>query len=415
MGRSCRRATAPRSRTSARSSWPGRAHRPRRWCSTCLERAEWTRNGRGGLSKCGPTMRLAARIRGNREVFLDAPCTLRPFRPGARERSFSAMFNAKAYAVASATSPFSRTTIARRDPTEHDVQREIHFCGICHSDLHQARSEWSGMPTVYPCVPRHEIVGRVRKVGSAVTQFKPGDLAGVGCMVDSDGTCPECQAGFEQFCASSTFTYNSPDKHLGGVTYGGYSDSVVVDERFVLRVPSNLDLAGTAPLLCAGITTWSPMRRQGVTKDKKVGVVGLGGLGHMGVKFARALGAHVVVFTTSPGKKEDALRLGAHETVVSRDANTMRKHAGSFDFILDTVSADHDVNAYLQLLRRDGNLSLVGGIRQTQEMLDFCGQHGITADVEVIPMQKVDEAYERLLKADVKYRFSIEMASLKSE
>ncbi len=351
------------------------------------------------------------------------------------------MFNAKAYAVASATSPFARTTIARRDPTEHDVQLEILFCGICHSDLHQARNEWSGMPTVYPCVPGHEIVGRVTKVGSAVTQFKPGDLAGVGCMVDSDGTCPECQAGFEQFCPSSTFTYNSPDKHLGGVTYGGYSDSVVVGERFVLRVPSNLDLAGTAPLLCAGITTYSPMRRQGVTKGKKVGVVGLGGLGHMGVKFARALGAHVVVFTTSASKKEDAFRLGAHETVVSRDGADMRKHAGSFDFILDTVSAEHDVNAYLQLLRRDGNLtlvgapdkplpvssfglifgnkslsgSLIGGIRQTQEMLDFCGAHGITADVERIPIQKVDEAYERLLRSDVKYRFSIDMASLKSE
>jgi len=278
------------------------------------------------------------------------------------------------------------------------------------------------------------------QVGSAVTKFKPGDLAGVGCLVDSDGTCSECQANLEQFCQNSTFTYNSPDKHLGGVTYGGYSDSVVVDERFVLRVPSNLDLAGAAPLLCAGITTYSPMRRQGVTQGKKVGVVGLGGLGHMGVKFARALGAHVVVFTTSPGKKEDALRLGAHEVVVSRNANETRKHAGSFDFILDAVSADHDINAYIQLLRRDGNLtlvgapdkplavsafgllfgnhslsgSLIGGLRQTQEMLDFCGAHNITADVERIPIQKVNEAYERLLKSDVKYRFSIDMASLRS-
>ncbi len=350
------------------------------------------------------------------------------------------MYDAKAYSVASATSPFAATRIRRRDPTEHDVQLEILFCGICHSDLHQARNEWSGMPTVYPCVPGHEIVGRVTKVGSAVTQFRPGDLAGVGCLVDSDGTCPECQAHFEQFCPSSTFTYNSPDEHLGGVTYGGYSDSVVVDERFVLRIPSNLDLAGAAPLLCAGITTYSPMRRQGVTKGKKVGVVGLGGLGHMGVKFARALGAHVVAFTTSPGKREDALRLGAHEVVVSRNAGEMRKHAGSFDFILDSVSAEHDVNAYIQLLRRDGNLtlvgapdkphavsafglifgnkslsgSLIGGIRQTQEMLDFCGEHGITADVEVIPIQKVNEAYERLLQSDVKYRFSIDMASLES-
>jgi alcohol dehydrogenase (NADP+) len=351
------------------------------------------------------------------------------------------MYDAKAYSVAGATSPFAPTTIARRDPTAHDVQIEILFCGICHSDLHQVRNEWSGLPTVYPCVPGHEIVGRVTRVGSAVTKFRAGDLAGVGCLVDSDGTCPECQAGFEQFCPSATFTYNAPDRHLGGVTYGGYSDSVVVDERFVLRVPSNLDLAGAAPLLCAGITTWSPMRRQGVGRGKKVGVVGLGGLGHMGVKLARALGAHVVVFTTSPGKQEDALRLGAHEVVVSRNADELRKHAGSFDFILDAVSADHDLDAYLKLLRRDGNLtlvgapdkplavsafglllgnrslsgSLIGGIRQTQEMLDFCGAHGITADVERIPIQKVGEAYERLLASNVKYRFSIDMASLKAE
>jgi uncharacterized zinc-type alcohol dehydrogenase-like protein len=351
------------------------------------------------------------------------------------------MYNARAYSVASATSPFTGTTIARRDPTQSDVQIEILFCGICHSDLHQARNEWSGMPTVYPFVPGHEIVGRVTKVGSAVTRFRPGDLAGVGCMVDSDGTCPECRAGYEQFCPSSTYTYNSPDKHLGGVTYGGYSESIVVDERFVLRVPTNLSLAGVAPLLCAGITTYAPMRRQGVARGKKVGVVGLGGLGHMGVKFARALGAHTVVFTTSPKKKEDALRLGAHEAVVSRSAAEMQRQAGSFDFVLDTVAAEHDLNAYLQLLRRDGNLtlvgapdkplpvsafglifgnhslsgSLIGGIRQTQEMLDFCGEHGITADVEAIPIQKVNEAYERLARSDVKYRFSIDMASLKSE
>ncbi|MGA2610770.1 MAG: NAD(P)-dependent alcohol dehydrogenase [Terriglobia bacterium] len=352
------------------------------------------------------------------------------------------MYNAKAYSAASVTSPLAFTTIPRRDPTEHDVHIEILFCGICHSDLHTVRNEWSGfMPTVYPCVPGHEIVGRVTQVGSAVTKFKPGGVAAVGCMVDSDGTCPECRAGFEQFCPNMTLTFNSPDKHLGGVTYGGYSESVVVNERFVLRVPSNLDLAGAAPLLCAGITTYSPMRRWGVTKDKKVGVVGLGGLGHMGVKFAHALGAHVVVFTTSPNKKEDGLRLGADEVVVSRNADEMQKHAGSFDFILDAVSADHDINAYIQLLRRDGNLtlvgapakplavaafgllfgrrslsgSLIGGIPETQEMLDFCGAHGITADVEVIPIQKVNEAYERMLKSDVKYRFSIDMASLKSE
>ena len=352
------------------------------------------------------------------------------------------MYNAKAYAAASATSPFASTRIARRDPTEHDVQIEILFCGICHTDLHFARNEFSPMiPTAYPCVPGHEIVGRVTKVGSAVTKFKRGDLAGVGCMVDSDGTCPECQAGLEQFCPNMILTYNSPDKHLGGVTYGGYSDSIVVDEHFVLRVPSNLDLAGAAPLLCAGITTYSPMRHWGVTKGKKVGVVGLGGLGHMAVKFAHALGAHVVVFTTSPNKKEDALRLGADEVVVSRHADEMQKQAGSFDFILDAVSADHDINAYIQLLRRDGNItlvgapakplavaafalifgrrslsgSLIGGIAETQDMLDFCGAHSVTADVEVIPIQKLDEAYERMLKSDVKYRFSIDMASLKSE
>jgi alcohol dehydrogenase (NADP+) len=352
------------------------------------------------------------------------------------------MHNAKAYSAASATSPLALSRITRRDPTEHDVQIEILYCGICHSDLHQVRNEWSGvMPTVYPCVPGHEIVGRVTKVGSAVAKFKPGDLAAVGCMVDSDRTCPECQAGLEQFCPNFTLTYNFPDKHLGGVTYGGYSDSIVVDERFVLSVPSNLPLAGAAPLLCAGITTYSPMRRQGVGKGKKVGVVGLGGLGHMGVKIAHALGAHVVVFTTSPGKKDDALRLGADEVVVSRNANEMQKHAGSLDFILDAVSADHDINAYLNLLALDGNLTIVGappkplgvsafslilgnrsfsgsnigGIPQTQEMLDFCGAHNLTADVEVIPIQKVNEAYERLLRSDVKYRFSIDMASLKSE
>src|SRR5512140_2180921 len=250
------------------------------------------------------------------------------------------MYKSKAYSASSATSPLASTTIPRRDPTEHDVQIEILFCGICHSDLHQVRNEWSGvMPTVYPIVPGHEIVGRVTKVGSAVTKFKPGDLAAVGCLVDSDRTCPNCQDGLEQFCSSMVLTYNSPDKHLGGVTYGGYSDSIVVDEHFVLHVPANLDLAGAAPLLCAGITTYSPLRHWGVTKGKKAGVVGLGGLGHMGVKLAHALGAHVVVFTTSPKKQEDALRLGADEVVVSRNAGEMQKHAGSFDFILDAVAA----------------------------------------------------------------------------
>lgn len=352
------------------------------------------------------------------------------------------MFQAKAYSATSARSPIAAVRIPRRDPGENDVQIEILFCGICHSDLHSVRDEWSEfMPTVYPIVPGHEIVGRVTRVGTAVRKFKPGDLAAVGCMVDSDGTCPECRAGFENFCPNVVLTFNSPDKHLGGVTYGGYSESIVVDQRFVLQVPSNLNPAGAAPLLCAGITTYSPMRHWGVTKDKKVGVIGLGGLGHMGVKIADALGAHVAVFTTSPSKKDDARRLGADEVIISKNADEMQKHAESFDFILDTVSADHDVNAYLNLLRRDGNLTIVGappkplgvsafalimrrrsfsgsnigGVAETQEMLDFCGKHNITADVEVIPIQKVNEAYERLLKSDVKYRFSIDMASLKSE
>ena len=350
------------------------------------------------------------------------------------------MYNAKAYAAASETTALALTTIPRRAPEENDVQIEILFCGVCHSDLHQVRNEWSEvMPTVYPCVVGHEIVGRVTGVGSAVTGFKPGDLAAVGCMVDSDRTCPECLDGQEQFCPNFILTYNFPDTHLGGVTYGGYSDSIVVDQRFVLHVPNNLELAGVAPLLCAGITTYSPMRHWGVSKGKKVGIVGLGGLGHMGVKFAHALGAHVVVFTTSPNKKEDAIRLGADEVVISKNADEMGKHTSSFDFILDAVSADHDINAYINLLRRDGNLTLVGapeklsvtpfalimnrrslsgspigGIAETQEMLNFCGEHNLTADVEVIPIQKVNEAYERLLKSDVKYRFSIDMASLKN-
>src|SRR5438270_9377372 len=274
-----------------------------------------------------------------------------------RKRSYAA----RAYAAGSPTSGLTAATIRRREPGPEDVRIEILYCGICHSDLHQVRNEWGEvMPTVYPCVPGHEIVGRVTKVGSAVSEFKVGDLAAVGCMVDSDRVCPECQAGLEKFCANMTLTYNSPDKHLGGVTYGGYSDSIVVDQRFVLRVPANLNPAGAAPLLCAGITTYSPMRHWGVTKGKKVGVIGLGGLGHMGVKIAHALGAHVVVFTTTPNKKEDALRLGADETVVSRNADEMQKHVESFDFILDTVSAEHDINSYINLLRLEGTLTLVG-------------------------------------------------------
>jgi uncharacterized zinc-type alcohol dehydrogenase-like protein len=352
------------------------------------------------------------------------------------------MPTSKAYAAPSATAPLAPHTINRREPTPTDVQIEILFCGICHSDIHQARNEWSGvMPTIYPCVPGHEIVGRVTKIGSAVTGFKVGDPVGVGCLVDSEGACPACQANLEQFCPQATFTYNAPDKHLGGHTYGGYSDSIVVDQRFVLHVPANLDLAAAAPLLCAGITTYSPLSRAGITAGKKVGVVGLGGLGHMGVKLARAMGAHVVVFTTSPDKVEDALRLGAHEVVLSTDAAQMQKHAFSFDFILDTVAAKHDINAYIGLLGIDKNLtlvgapeiphdlnafallfgrksvsgSLIGGLKETQEMLDFCGKHKITSDVEIIPIQKINEAYERILKSDVKYRFSIDMASLKSE
>jgi uncharacterized zinc-type alcohol dehydrogenase-like protein len=352
------------------------------------------------------------------------------------------MYHAKAYSAASSTSPLAADTIPRRDATDRDVQIEILFCGICHSDLHAVRNEWSSvMPTVYPIVPGHEIVGRVVKTGTAVTRANPGDLVGVGCLVDSDHTCHHCHAGVEQFCENATFTYNSPDKHLGGVTYGGYSESIVVDESFVLSVPGNLDLAGVAPLLCAGITTYSPIRRWGDIAGKKVGVVGLGGLGHMGVKFAHAFGARVTVFSRSPSKTEDALRLGADEVVISTDAEAMQSRAGSLDFILDTVAAQHDLNAYINLLALDGTLtlvgapeqplpisafgllfgrrriagSLIGGIAETQEMLDFCGQHSITADVEVIPIQRLNEAYDRLAKSDVKYRFSIDMASLKGE
>jgi uncharacterized zinc-type alcohol dehydrogenase-like protein len=331
-------------------------------------------------------------------------------------------------------------TIRRRAPRAQDVQIEILYCGVCHSDLHQVRNEWKEvMPTVYPCVPGHEIVGRVVKAGSAVKKFKEGDIAAVGCMVDSCRVCASCRAGEEQYCENGlTLTYNGEDKILGGVTYGGYSESVVVDEAYVLRVPNKLDPAGAAPLLCAGITTYSPLRHWKVGKGQKVGIVGLGGLGHMGLKFAHAFGAHVVLFTTSANKTADALRLGADEVVVSKNEAEMQKHAGSFNFILDAVSAAHDVNAYMNLLKRDGTLTLVGapekpfpmtafslimgrrslagsaigGIRETQEMLDFCGEHGITSDIERIPIQRINEAYERLLKSDVKYRFVIDMASL---
>ena len=343
-----------------------------------------------------------------------------------------------AYAAQNATTPLAPFSFERRKLGEHDVQIEILFCGVCHSDLHIVRSEWSS--TTYPCVPGHEIVGRVVKVGKDVNKFKEGDTVGVGCMVDSCLACANCKENLEQFCEKGTiFTYNSPDKHTGGITYGGYSESIVVNKEFVLKIPKNLDLAATAPLLCAGITTYSPLRYHNVSKGQKVGVVGLGGLGHIGVKLAKALGAHVVVFTTSPSKVEDALRLGADEVVNSKNEDEMQKHLNSFHFILDTVSAKHDINAYLLLLRRDGNLtqvgipseplllsvgslifgrrslsgSLIGGIKETQEMLDFCGKHNVTADIELIPIQNINEAYDRLVKSDVKYRFVIDMASLK--
>lgn len=349
-------------------------------------------------------------------------------------------YPARAFGAQSADADLAPLSIIRREPREQDVQIEILYCGVCHSDLHQVRDEWhEAMPTVYPCVVGHEIVGRVTNVGGAVTKFKVGDLAAVGCMVDSCRTCDNCREGLEQYCEKiATFTYNSEDTILGGVTYGGYSQSIVVDEAFVLKVSDKLDPAGTAPLLCAGITTYSPLRHWNVSQGQKVGVVGLGGLGHMAVKFANAFGAHVVMFTTSPSKIADAQRLGAHEVVLSNDADEMLKHAASFNFILDTVSAQHDLNPYLSLLKRDGTLTLVGappmplpvasfnlifgrhqlagsgigGIRETQEMLDFCAEHGIIADIELIPIQQINEAYTRLSKSDVKYRFVIDMASL---
>jgi uncharacterized zinc-type alcohol dehydrogenase-like protein len=342
------------------------------------------------------------------------------------------------YAARSATTPLESLSFDRREPLASDVEIDIQYCGVCHSDLHTARAEWAG--TVYPVIPGHEIVGRVRRVGSAVQRFAAGDLAAVGCMVDSCGTCPECHDGLEQYCQrGAILTYNSPDKHSGGVTYGGYSKRIVVDERFVLRVPANLPLPGVAPLLCAGITTYSPLRHWGVERGTRIGIVGLGGLGHMGLKFGRAFGAHVVLFTTSPGKESDARRLGADDVVISGNGEAMKRLAGSLDFVLDTVSAPHDLDVLTSLLKRDGTLclvgapaelhpspgifnlifkrrriagSLIGGIPETQEMLDFCGQHGITSDVELIRMQDINLAYERMLKSDVKYRFVIDMASL---
>jgi uncharacterized zinc-type alcohol dehydrogenase-like protein len=348
------------------------------------------------------------------------------------------MIKAKAFAAQSATTPLAPFSFERRDPGPLDVQIQILFCGVCHSDLHTARSEWG--PSLYPCVPGHEMVGKVVKVGADVKKFKEGDFAGVGCMVDSCRTCANCKADLEQFCENgATFTYNSPDKKMSGKpTCGGYSDCIVVDEAFALKISDKVDLAASAPLLCAGITTYSPLHHWKVGKGKKVGVVGLGGLGHMGVKFAAAMGADVVLFTTSPSKVQDGLKLGAKEVVISKNADEMKKHATSFDFILDTVAGDHDINAYLSLLKLDGVLTLVGvpekplslsafnvilprriltgsaigGIAETQEMLDFCEKHNVKADIEMIPIQKINEAYERMLKSDVKYRFVIDMKSL---
>lgn len=345
-------------------------------------------------------------------------------------------YSVKAYATAAATSPLQETTISRRQPTTGDVQIEILYCGVCHSDLHFARNEWGF--TQYPAVPGHEIVGRVTRIGLGVTKFKVGDLVGVGCLVDSCRTCPECRAGLEQFCPEMVMTYGSGDKQLGGGTLGGYSQSIVVTEDFVLRIPTNLNPAAAAPLLCAGITTYSPLRRWAVGPGQKVGIVGLGGLGHMGLKFAHAFGARVVLFTTSPNKTADAKRLGADEVVLSKDPAQMAAHAGTFDFLLDTAAAIHDLNAYLSLLKRDGNLvliglpnelhrveaitlalrrrsisgSFIGGLPETQEMLDFCGAHAITCDIELIRMDQINEAYERMLRGDVKYRFVIDMSTL---
>ncbi len=345
----------------------------------------------------------------------------------------------KAFGTEAPEADLKQINIERREVTAKDVEIEILYCGVCHSDLHTARNEWGG--TKYPNVPGHEIVGKITKVGDSVTKFKVGDLAGVGCMVDSCRECESCKEGLEQFCeVGSTSTYNSYDKHISGAhTFGGYSQSVVVDEAFALHIPENLDLAATAPLLCAGITTFSPLRHWKVGPGKKVGVVGIGGLGHMAVKIAKAMGAHVLVITTSASKVEDAKRLGADEVILSSNEEQMNAYKSSLHFILDCVSAQHDINAYLRLLKRDGTLtlvgapenplpvapfslignrksfsgSLIGGIAETQEMLDFCGKHNITSDIELIQMQDINIAYERLLKGDVKYRFVIDMASLK--
>lgn len=352
------------------------------------------------------------------------------------------MQQAKGYAAFSNTTPLVPFQFERRELTATDVQIEILYCGVCHSDIHQVRNEWGN--STFPMVPGHEIVGKVINVGSEVAKFKVGDSVGVGCMVDSCGKCPDCQEHLEQFCNQTVFTYNSPDPHSNGSasTYGGYSNQIVVDQNFVLKIAEHIDLAAAAPLLCAGITTYSPLKQWQVKKGDKVGVVGLGGLGHMAVKFAHALGAHVVLFTTSVNKIEDGKRLGANEVVISKSPEEMNAHLESFDFILNTVAAPHNLDAYTALLKRDGTLclvgipdyphpspsvsnlifkrrrvagSLIGGIKETQEMLDFCAEHNITSDIEMIPIQRINEAYERVIKSDVKYRFVIDLASLNLE
>ncbi|MFN8391164.1 MAG: NAD(P)-dependent alcohol dehydrogenase [Bdellovibrionota bacterium] len=351
------------------------------------------------------------------------------------------MPKAHAYAAFDPEKPFAPFDFNRRDVGPRDVQFDILYCGVCHSDLHTARGQWPG--TVYPVVPGHEIVGKVTQVGAEVTKFKVGDLAAVGCLVDSCRKCPSCKDGLEQYCDTGgmVFTYNSPDKHQPGKpTYGGYSTHIVVDQDFVLQVSPKLELAAVAPLLCAGITTYSPLKHWKVGPGKKVGIVGLGGLGHMGVKLSHGMGAETVLFTTSPEKGEDARRLGASDVVISKNEAEMARHANSFDFILNTVSASHNLDAYTQLLKRDATMclvgapehphpspavfnlifrrrqiagSLIGGLKETQEMLDFCAERNIVSDIEIIPIQKIDEAYERMLKGDVRYRFVIDTASLK--
>ena len=349
------------------------------------------------------------------------------------------MIESIGYAAASGTSPLAPLNFKRRDPGADDVQIDILWCGVCHSDLHTARGEWGG--TLYPCIPGHEVIGRVVATGKDVKRFKAGDVVGVGCMVDACLTCPSCAEGLEQYCETGfTGTYNGADPHTGGHTFGGYSNKIVVRQHFVLKIPAGLDPAATAPLLCAGITTWSPLRHWKVGKGHSVGVVGLGGLGHMAVKLAHALGARVTLFTTTPDKAADARRLGADEVVISKDKNQMKAQRGKLDYILNTVAASHNLDAFMGCLKRDGvmtlvgvpehphpspavaNLifkrrsltgSLIGGIAETQEMLDFCGEHGIVSDVEIIPIQKINEAYDRMVKSDVKYRFVIDMATLK--